>query len=326
MGVGAGRHDVRANRPRGTDRRVFRHARRRRPPVRLSARGIGCEPLCDRRLAARRAGGREGRAPVGDQSCDQHGRVRCGVRGDRPCASPRREGQLRHEPAPEAVAAAARSRGDARGAAPDRHLPAELGRRHGAHGRERSRRDRRRDARTRAAGRRAETRQGRRVCRDAERAARRAGLRGRGRRRDRCGRLLRRRIRRADRRGRRSVRGRALCERGGGAVDDRLRRGRADSASRCGGTPDAGLTRHAQAGAFAAQACAVTQEPGLDPVPSAMSGESEARSNTTWVDIRNGNGRSSPARWSQVSRCRGASPRRQSRRACSRMNRRRRGR
>ncbi|WP_261314925.1 hypothetical protein, partial [Burkholderia contaminans] len=62
------------------------------------------------------------------------------------------------------------------------------------------------------------------------------------------GRLLRRRLRRAERRGRRSVRGGALGDRRGGAVDDGLRRGRADSAPRCGGAPDAGLTRHAHAG------------------------------------------------------------------------------
>ena len=186
-----------------------------------------------RQPAARRHPRCERAARLRHQPGDLGVRVRRVLRRDRCRARRGRKDFLRHEPAPEALAAAAsagrhprESRARRLGAAEPRRCEAPLRPR-------RPRRDRstpvttpaRRSSCCAAAPTGCVVSDGRtaRAHRRPSRASSRC---------DRRRRLLRRRLRRAPRRRRRSGRRRALRQRRGRARDDRLRRGRAAAASR----------------------------------------------------------------------------------------------
>ena len=91
------------------------------------------------RTAARAHRGRPRAAPVGHHAGHLQQCLRHRLRRHRHRACGRRDGQLRHQPAPEAVAAGACARADRGGHRAQRHLPAQPGRSAGAHRPERCR-------------------------------------------------------------------------------------------------------------------------------------------------------------------------------------------
>lgn len=122
-----GRHARGAAHGRRPDGDLFRHTWAGGACLLVSAGRIGIQPLRCQAPASRPAGTGEGAACVGNQPGDLGHGLRCSVRGHRHRAQGRWTGLLRHQPASQAVAVDAGTRGCRGDGGHGRHRPSRTG-------------------------------------------------------------------------------------------------------------------------------------------------------------------------------------------------------